>query len=498
MMKLSVKYTALLLALAAVFTFSFAAFAEDTSSSAAESAETSGEVRIAPPPEITSGNMVVIRSVDTGQILLDTTSGEKVAPTVSAKLVAAMVAYDLIDKQDVEYTVPPEALLARNIGGMGDISCPMLGLKSGDKLTARQLLTATLVSAANDACYALAYNVMNGDIAAFVAKMNEKAAEAGCADTLFSNPVGLNDGESYTTARDVSLIAAAFYKYDQLLTISSQPSYMLGKSTLQTKNYMLSKTLTKEFYFTGVRGMIAGQARTDGGYCLITSGERNGLGYVFVVMEAPGEIRNAKDGTRTFPENNAYADIKKTFEWALSSFGYLLLVKQGEIIGEIPVTIASDNADHINYVALNEVDLRVPVGLPADDIERRENIFNTALEAPGEKDKVIGTLELYYNDELLASVPLVTATSVERNAMLSLFASVREFLFSPVVRKWTKIIFIIIICYLVLLLACFLYKIIIKSNSAAQRAARRKRRKRADEERSGKNAENAGNNAGRK
>ena len=475
-MKKTLKIIAVLTALVALLSVCFPAFAD-------ESSEPVSGSKIVPPPEITSGNMVVIRSVDTGQILLDTTSGEKTAPTVSAKLVSAMVAYDLIDnidKQGVEYTVPGEALLAKNIGQMGDISCPMLGLKSGDKLTPRQLFAATLVSAANDACYTLAYNVSGGDVASFVEKMNEKAAEIGCADTLFTTPVGLNDGVAYTTARDVSLIAAAFYKYNRLLSISSMPSYMLGK-TMPTKNYLLSKTLTKDYFFSGVKGMIAGQSRIDGGYCLITAGENAGLGYVFVVMEAPGEIRN-KDGTRTFPENNAYADIHKTFKWALTSFGYLLMVKKGEVVGTLPVAVGSDNTDSVNYIALDEVDMLVPTGLTVEDIAREPTMYYEELEAPVEKDKVVGKLDLYYQDELLATVPLVTAAAVDRSQLLSLFQRFKAFLTSPTVKTVIRVVLIIIICYLVLLIALKIYAVISKANKAAQKAARKKRREGIDRE----------------
>lgn len=486
-MKKIIRITAALAALIMLAACCFAAFAD-------ESSETSEPSKVVKPPEITSGNMVVIRSVDTGQILLDTSAGEKVAPTVSAKLVAAMVAFDLIDnidKKGLEYTVPGEALLSKNIGQNGDISCPMLGLKSGDVFTPRQLLTATLVSAANDACYALAYNVMNGDVSEFVDRMNEKAASLGCTDTLFTNPVGLNDGKSYTTARDVSLIAAGFYKYNVLLSISSLPSYVLGKSTLQTKNYLLSKTLTKDYYFAGVKGMIAGQSRMDGGYCLITAGENEGLGYVFVVMEAPGEMRS-KDGTRTFPENNAYADIHKTFKWALTSFGYLLMVKAGEVIGTLPVSVGSDNTDTVNYIALEEVDMLVPTGLTAEDIVREPTLYYDELEAPVEKDKVVGKLGVYYEGELLASVPLVTAAAVDRSPLLSLFGRFKAFLTSPTVKTIIRILIIIVICYLVLLLALKIYSVVSKANKAAQKAARDKRREGIDREKSsgdGKKAE---------
>ena len=64
-MKKIIRITAALAALIMLAVCCFAAFAD-------ESSETSEPSKVVKPPEITSGNMVVIRSVDTGQILLDT------------------------------------------------------------------------------------------------------------------------------------------------------------------------------------------------------------------------------------------------------------------------------------------------------------------------------------------------------------------------------------------------------------------------------------------
>ena len=61
-----------------------------------------------------------------------------------------MLAFDMANGLDNQVTVDAEAL--KNIGKKGDISAPMLGLRAGNTATVRQLLQATLISAANDAC----------------------------------------------------------------------------------------------------------------------------------------------------------------------------------------------------------------------------------------------------------------------------------------------------------------------------------------------------------
>lgn len=418
-------------------------------------------------PEITSGNLVVVRSVDTGQVLLDTSDGGRIQPTATAKLVSAMVIYDSISSLDEVVTVPPEAALAKNIGAYGDISSPMLGLTPGGSFTAKQLLTATLVSSANDACFTLAYFVSEGNIAAFVEKMNQKAQSLGCQDTLYTSPVGLSDINSYTTPVDASVIAAAFYRYNTLLDISSLPSYVIG-NVIHTKNYLLSNTLLSGYTISGAKGMIVGQARSDGGYCLITSAEKSGLSYVFVVMESPGEIRN-KDGTRQFPDNNAYDDIKKVFDWALSSFSYLTLVEDREIIGELPVTIAAGNVDHISYAAEKEVDILMPVGALREDVERDIMVYYDSLEAPVEKDMLVGRMDLYYGDVKIATVSLVTNGEVERSNLLSLSSKFKSLLESPAVKTAVKAVIIIIVIYFILVVASQVYRAVSKANAYAKK-----------------------------
>ena len=449
-------------------------------------------------PVITSGNMVVIRSVDTGQTMLDSGDTESyVTPTVSAKLMTSLVAFDLAENLDAIVSVPADVLKKENVGSTS-VSAPMIGLRPGETYTLRQLLQGTLISTANDACFTLAYSVSKGDIAYFVSKMNEKAASLGCKNTNYTDPVGLysvvspnvkpDNSVSYTTAHDVAVIASEFYKNNKLLDISSQASYALGGSTLPTKNYLLSKALIADYYKAGVKGMIAGQATDNGGYCLITSAEREGLGFVFVVMNAPGEDRK-DDGSRSFPEGNAYTDIIKTVDWATTTFGYVNLVEEGDILGELPVKTAGDNIDHVTYVTKNALDKLLPTDVDSSEIERNIKLDFEDLEAPVEKDKKVGTLTLYYAGELLGTVDLVTSSSVERSKILDLFDKFKKFLQSSWLKHLIRIILIGLVCYLIFLLGCFVYRIIIKANAASAQKARSKQREQAKKAASVKKSE---------
>lgn len=68
-------------------------------------------------PVITSGNAIVVMSVETGQILLNTANGREVDPTCATKLMTAMLAFDMANGLDNQVTVDAEAL--KNIGKKG-------------------------------------------------------------------------------------------------------------------------------------------------------------------------------------------------------------------------------------------------------------------------------------------------------------------------------------------------------------------------------------------
>ncbi len=67
-----------------------------------------------------------------------------------------------------------------------------IGLRAGDRLRLADLLAATLVHSANDACRAIA-EWHSGSEDEFVDKMNERAAQLGLRDTHFANACGFDE-----------------------------------------------------------------------------------------------------------------------------------------------------------------------------------------------------------------------------------------------------------------------------------------------------------------
>lgn len=153
-----------------------------------------------------------------------------------------------------------------------------IGLPVGAKMSVRLALQVLIVKSANDVAVMLS-EAVGGTEAAFVARMNAKAAKLGMTRTHFANPHGLPDARQVTTARDLARLARRLIKdFPEYAYLFSQRSVKVGRRRLGTHNGLL-KT------FAGADGLKTGFI-CDAGYNVVASATRNGTRIVAVVLGA--------------------------------------------------------------------------------------------------------------------------------------------------------------------------------------------------------------------
>ena len=127
-------------------------------------------------------------------------------PASLTKILTALVLLDRNWQPDAVLTVSDRAARAEGT---------RLGLRKGDRITANDALTATLVRSANDACLALAEHDA-GTVERFVVRMNIEAATLGLAHSQFENPCGLDAPSHVSTARDLVTLAGLAMKNPEI------------------------------------------------------------------------------------------------------------------------------------------------------------------------------------------------------------------------------------------------------------------------------------------
>jgi len=133
--------------------------------------------------------MVELKS---GRILLEQNATRRLPPASLTKIMTALIALESAPLHEV-VNVDRRALLHRS----------SLKLRPGEQFLLRDLLTAMLVTSANDACVAIAWHV-GGDADRFVTMMNERVRALGLENTHFTNACGFDAPGHYSTAADLA------------------------------------------------------------------------------------------------------------------------------------------------------------------------------------------------------------------------------------------------------------------------------------------------------
>lgn len=173
-----------------------------------------------------------------------------------------------------------EVLVSRRAAAVDGVR---LGLRAGMRLPAEHLLAAALLRSANDACLALAEAVAGGE-AAFVARMNERAAALGLADTHYSNACGFDAPDHYASARDLARLADAALAKPRIAAIVARESGTARTS--DGKWFRFDNTNVLVGRVDGARGVKTGWTKAAG-RCLVAAAERAGTRVLVVMLGAP-------------------------------------------------------------------------------------------------------------------------------------------------------------------------------------------------------------------
>lgn len=215
-----------------------------------------------------------------GQVLWAGNAGRRLPPASLAKMMTALLA---LEGGGLEAPVAVGRGVLQETG-------TRIGLKPGERLRAADLLAATVIRSANDACRALADH-LGGTTARFVDRMNQRAAALGMADTRFVEPCGHDRDGQLTTAADLARLAEAVMRHDEYLRLA-----VVERATIRTldgeRSFALRNTNALVGRYPGVLGLKTGYT-AGAGNCLVALAERDGVRVLAVLLNSPNRWWNA-------------------------------------------------------------------------------------------------------------------------------------------------------------------------------------------------------------
>jgi serine-type D-Ala-D-Ala carboxypeptidase (penicillin-binding protein 5/6) len=213
--------------------------------------------------------------------------------------------------------VPPEAV--NQIGSS-------IGLRTGERLTVRDLLYGMLLPSANDAAVALAVFV-GGTMNGFVERMNATAARIGLRDSHFASPTGL-DNTGYSTPRDLAALIRRAYRNETFTRVVRTVRRRIPGPN-GTIRHLVNRNILLRVY-PGAFGVKSGFT-TPAGFCLAGAARLNGLGLLAVVL-----------GSTT----NAFDETIHLLNYGFGAFERITLLKRGEPVGRWdPIIIGGTPVD---------------------------------------------------------------------------------------------------------------------------------------------------------
>lgn len=263
---------------------------------------TSKGIDLAPPPLIpqqsttslppsVSAQGIYIVDLPSGVVLYQKNSNTRFLPASTTKIATAIVSLDHYNLDDV--------LTVKTVINEGRV----MGLVPGEQITVESLLYGALVHSANDAAFTLAENYPGG-ITNFIAVMNKKAKEINLSDTHFTNPVGFDDDENYTTPSDLAKLAKVAVGNKIIAKIIGIKSITVSDvnftyfHNLKNVNELLGKV-------SGVAGVKTGFTQSSG-EILVSEVKRNGKQVLIVVLKS----------------QDRFGDTMKLIDWVFTNFNW--------------------------------------------------------------------------------------------------------------------------------------------------------------------------------
>lgn len=344
----------------------------------------------------------VLIEQDSKRVLFEKNAYQQLPMASTTKVMTCLVALEEGNLEDV-VTVSQRAARAPEV---------KLHLKPNEKQRLGDLLYSLMLESHNDTAVAIAEHI-GGTVENFCDMMTAKAKEIGAAKTSFKTPNGLDAPEHYTTAYDLALIGAYALSNKEFvkivtttnMNIPTQPLSGSKPHGLQNKNRFI-------YSYSGATGMKTGFTN-KAGHCFIGSAVRGDMQLIGVALAA---------GWGNKGKNQKYRDVMSLMDYGFSTYEKHDVITPAKNYAKVDVKKGIEDTLSLECTQ--------KIALPLSK-EEKQSIYikktvPTSIKAPVEKGTVIGTVEVLYNGNTLASANLMAEQDIRKANMIDY------------VKKWLK------------------------------------------------------------
>jgi D-alanyl-D-alanine carboxypeptidase len=190
-------------------------------------------------PDLTAvgAQSFLVFDLNSGQELLEKNPDQKLAIASLTKLMTALTAYDNSSLNRTFKISDGDTLHVK----------PYLGLLLGDEVTALDIFNSMLIGSCNDAAKALAEFISLSSGNNFIELMNRQAKSLGMLNSNFSNPMGFDSSNNYSTAEDLKLLITATQQLSAFTDLGRRIDYTFTGTKGKTYFTVATNNLIKNY-----------------------------------------------------------------------------------------------------------------------------------------------------------------------------------------------------------------------------------------------------------
>ena len=336
----------------------------------------------APPPPPIAAKAWLLYDFTSAQAIVSANQHERLEPASLTKLMTAYLAFAALKQKTLTLDqVVPVSERAWKAPGSRMFIEPRKPVK------VEELLHGIITQSGNDACIALAEAVA-GSEDGFVQMMNREAQRLGMKQTNFTNASGLPDPKHYSTAYDLTLLAAALIRdFPEYYPLYSLREYRYNNITQPNRNRLL-------WLDPNVDGMKTGHTE-NAGFSLIASAKRGPRRLLSVVLGANSDNGRAQESLKLLNHGFQFYDSVKLYD-------------KGQAVSTLEVLKGAENRLKAGF--LSDFYVSVPRGL-ADQL-KADLVSLQPLVAPIGVGEKVGTVKVTLQNKLLGEYPVVALEHV--------------------------------------------------------------------------------------
>ena len=373
------KFTAVLFCLL----FSLASFAETAATVAKPVAQAAAQASTGlEGVAAIAARSWVLYDFQSNQILAAQNADARIEPASLTKMMTAYLTFAALKnkKLDLKQVVPISKNAWKPEGSNMFIEPRM-------KVTVDELLHGMIIQSGNDASIALAES-LGGTEDVFAQMMNKEAERMGLTNTHFTNSTGLPNAQHYSTARDLSQLAAAIIRdFPEYYPLYSIREYTFNNIKQANRNRLLGLDPTMD-------GMKTGHTESAG-FCLVGSSKRGTRRLISVV-------------TGTASDNARTAESQKLLNYGFQFFDTQQLYKKDQEVSAMPIYKGARNTLKAGFTD------DVFVSLPKEQFAKlKANLVSKQpLLAPLKQGDKVGVMQLSVDGKTVSELPVLALEDV--------------------------------------------------------------------------------------